>query len=961
LFCHCHEEVLKNNLSKLLNHSKMKKLHSLLAMLFFSTTFLFAQNPSKVTLKGMVQDTSGVDQPFATVMLLNPKDSALINFTRGDDKGYFEFKNVKNMDYVLKISFVGYIPYQLSITPSANPINDLGGLRMKPITKELMEVVIRTAKAPLSIRGDTIEYNASSFKVPPGSTVEDLLRRLPGIEVDAAGNIKAQGKDVKKLYVDGKTFFGDDPKSATKNLDAETISKVQVFTEKSEQSKLTGVDDGKKEKAMNLELKEEFKKGSFGKVTAAGGNDERWVLRGNYNRFNKKEQFSILGFGNNINETGVNWADYGEFKGQNSWNGQDNGDFGFSSGGGFRYFNSDEDVPRNRFDGRGFTKNFGGGVNYNFDNKKTKFNSSYFYNQTKLNLDEYSFRQTFFQDSSFFNNDTLGLSDFRNNHNILGRLEQEIDSNNTVIVKANLRFSGNDVTEGNSQFFFKNSNIANNRLTLNNATDLSSYNLSSYAIYRHRFKKKGRSVALSTSFNDSKRDGFETIKTLNELFKAVTLKDQIRQMNNNTGITRQIKSSVLYTDALSKKFFLESFYNFSSMDNNVNRQVKDLEKNSERVDDLSIYYKNNVLYNRLGTSLRYSHEGVNVSVGAAAQQIKLLGQSFSDENKPMLREIKPDAFNNFIPNISINMEPKSNMYLGVDYSYGVKAPEFSDLQPVRNFNNPAFRVEGNPNLIPERSHDVSLNFNYWNPANFAHAGFWASANLYDNQIIYNQTIQSAATGIVMITKPENITSGAGQNINSNLWMGFPIVKTKLTMNINGGVNYNFAPSFVNGEKNETRNTGFNGNIGFNLTPNPKIIVDLSINYNVNFVKYSIQTQQNQTILNNGVDLSVKWNFIPKFFLETNMDYNAYKNDRFGFDQKIPIWNASVRRIMGKTNRFEVRLAVFDLLNQRQAIRQNGTQNYISRSISQTLARYGMLSVTYNLRGHEDKLKKNGWM
>jgi Outer membrane protein beta-barrel family/CarboxypepD_reg-like domain len=941
----------------------MKRLHSLLAMLIFSTTFLFSQNPSKVTLKGMVQDTSGVDQPFATVMLLNPKDSALINFTRGDDKGNFEFKNVKNIEYVLKISFVGYIPYQLTILPSANAVNDLGGLKMKPITKELMEVVIKTAKAPLSIRGDTIEYNASSFKVPQGSTVEDLLRRLPGIEVDAAGNIKAQGKDVKKLYVDGKSFFGDDPKSATKNLDAETISKVQVFNEKSEQSKLTGVDDGKKEKAMNLELKEEFKKGSFGKVTAAGGNDERWALRGNYNRFNKKEQFSILGYGNNINETGVNWSDYGEFKGQNSWNGQDNGDFGFNSGGGRMWWGgNDEDVPRNRFDGRGFTKNFGSGINYNFDNKKTKFNSSYFYNQTRLNLDELSFRQTFFQGTSFLNNDTLALNDFRNNHNVLARVEHEIDSNNTLIVKANMRFSGNDVVESNNQFFFKDSQTPSNRLALLNTTDLNSHNLTSYAIFRHRFKKKGRSFAVSTSFNDVKSNALENVGVNNRIFTGLTLKDSISQLNNdNDRLNRQLKSSLLYTDALSKVVFWETFYNFSNTDNNINRQVNNLKINNERVDTLSVFYKNNVLYNRMGTSFRYSKDGTNISVGAAAQQINLLGRSFADENKPLLKEVKPDGFTNFIPNISVNMEPKSNMYVGFDYSYGVKAPEINDLQPINNLNNPAFRVEGNPFLTPERSHDVSMNFNYFNPSNFSYAGFWGSANFYDNQIIYNQNFQVTETGIVMVTRPENLKSGGGRNINSNVWMGFPIVKTKLTMNINGGINYSFAPSFLNRQRNDTRNMGYNGSLSFNLTPNPKIIVDLSMNLNLNNIKYSIQTQQNQTIVNNGVDLSVKWNFIPKFFLETNLDYNAFKNDRFDFDQKIPIWNASVRRILGKTNRFEVRLAVFDILNQRQAIRQNGTQNFISRSISQTLARYGMLSVTYNIRGHEDKLKKNGWM
>ncbi|MBK6997481.1 MAG: hypothetical protein IPH31_22200 [Lewinellaceae bacterium] len=151
---------------------------------------------------------------------------------------------------------------------------------------------------------------------------------------------------------------------------------------------------------MNLELKEEYKKGAFGKITAAVGTEERWAGRGNYNRFNQKEQLSFIGYGNNINQTGVNWEDYGEFKGQNTFGGQDNGDFGFSQGGRY-YMIGGDDVPISWFDGRGFTKNFGGGTNYNFDNKKTKFNISYFYNQTELNVDQYTNRQTFLSDTSF--------------------------------------------------------------------------------------------------------------------------------------------------------------------------------------------------------------------------------------------------------------------------------------------------------------------------------------------------------------------------------------------------------------------------------------------------------------------------------------------------------------------------------------------------------------------------------
>ena len=230
-----------------------------------------AQTPARVSVRGQVTDTTGTALPEATVMLLVPRDSSLVQYGRSDEKGNFELRNVRRGSYLLKTSYSGFLPAQKTFTTADAAATELGTVRMKPIAKELMEVVVKTARAPLNIRGDTIEYNASQFKVPVGSTVEDLLRRLPGMEVDADGNIRSQGREVKRVLVDGKRFFGDDPKAATKNLDAAAIDKVQVFDSKSEQAQLTGVDDGKKEKTVNLALKEEFKKGGFGKATAGVG------------------------------------------------------------------------------------------------------------------------------------------------------------------------------------------------------------------------------------------------------------------------------------------------------------------------------------------------------------------------------------------------------------------------------------------------------------------------------------------------------------------------------------------------------------------------------------------------------------------------------------------------------------------------------------------------------------------
>jgi hypothetical protein len=794
--------------------------------------------------------------------------------------------------------------------------------------------------------------------VPPGSTVEDLLRRLPGIEVDADGNIKAQGKDVKRLYVDGKSFFGDDPKAATKNLGAETISKVQVFTEKSEQSKLTGVDDGKKEKAMNLELKEEFKKGAFGKLTGAVGTEERWASRGNYNRFNKKEQFSVIGYANNINQTGVNWEDYSEFKGQNSFNNNDNGDFGFSAGRNW-YFSGNEPYMNN-FDGRGFTKNWGSGVNYNFDNKKTKLSSNYFYNQTRLNLDQFVNRQTFLKDSTFFNNDNTKKIDLKKNHSISTRLEHEFDSTNTLITKVNVRFTGSAINDVRDQAFSNEDNFTKPKNTLNirNDADLNSYRLTSAAIFRHRFKRKGTSFAASAGFNDSRSDGLENLTTISQFFQATTFTEQVRQMNNNNSDTRQTKASLLYTTSLSKKVFWEGFYNYSSTNNEVLRQVSNPAKNNERIDNLSVYYDNDVLYNRLGTSIRYSHNGVNIMAGLAGQQLQLKGKYALDRNTPLSNPLNR-KYNNFIPNINASLEPKPNMYINLGYTRGVKEPQVNDLQPVQNVTNPVFVVEGNPNLTPEKTQEFEFNVYRFNPATFTNINIWSNYTLYDSRIVYSQKVENIEkVGIRTTTRPENVSDG--YDFSTGTWLSFPIVKTKLTANGNANINFGNTPSFVNGVKNETRNQRYNYGFGLSYTPSTKLILGLRASGNPSFVSYSIQKNLDQKILSSNLDLNVKWNFIEKFFLESNYSYKSFKNDRFGFDRTLPIFNASIRRLFLKDNKLEIRLAAFDILDKNKYINQFGSQNFVSRTEAETLSRYFMLNMTYNMRGFENKLNKNNW-
>lgn len=922
--------------------------------LFFSIAI--SAQVSQINISAQLKDTLGETVPAATVMLLNSRDSTLVNYTTSNSEGYFAFKNIKNHGYILKVSHISFMPIQKPIPVSQTENVNLGVLIVEPIAEILMEVVIKSAQAPLFIRGDTVEYDARLFKIPPGSTVEDLLRRLPGIDVDASGNISTQGKDVKRIYVDGKTFFGDDPTSVTKNLDADAISKVQVYDDKSEQERLTGIGDGNKEKVMNLELKNEYKKGYFGKATIASGTEERYAGRGSFNRFAEKHQLSFIAYGNNINQTGVNWDDYSEFKGNSAYSDRDNGDFGFNIGGHGHGYNMD---GMDYFDGKGFTKNYGGGVNYNYFDAKTTFNASYFYNQTDLFYNTYSNRNTFLADTSFFMNDTVKYDEFRNSHKFTSRAEIAFDSSNTVIFRINANISGKDSDMMQNQLFTSGSDFLINQNFINNIDSLNSQSLNGLAIYKHKFNKKGRTFAISGAYNYTQSNSDQNIYNLNKFFAATTLTEQINILNDKSSRTNQIKSSALYVEPLSKKFSLMGFYNFSSNSRISSKLGNDALAGFIMVDTLSVYYKSDELQNRAGASLNYNYEGLNLSLGGAYQTIMMTGSYSTIIDSPLLAPELTKTYSNFIPNFSGSLQLPNNMHFNLSYTYKINAPSIYYLQPVPDYSNRFYKSTGNPDLSPERNHNANLNCYYWNQASFTNVSVGVYYNYYDSKVEYNQTTEfTDGLGYVTYMKPENI-SGA-QNVSAFLWSGFPIIKTVLTMNASALYNNDISPVFVNGIRNITTNNTYQGRLSMNLNIGSRLSFNAGGSANTANIVYSIQTEQNQNILNLNADAGIKWQFAKKSYFEANYDFTFYNNDRFRLDEQMHIVNASVRQIIGKSNKFEIRLAAFDLLNQNKYIKQYPGNNYIQTVISPTLSRYFMLSLSYNIKGFETKLKTERW-
>ncbi|MDR1758702.1 MAG: TonB-dependent receptor family protein [Bacteroidales bacterium] len=929
----------------------MKKKHFLLLAMFWGllTGNLFAQ----FSIVGQIKDTMNDPVATAMVMLLNSKDSILVNYTMTNDRGTFSFKNIRKANYILKVSHMSYMPIQKMIVPKEDEKEiNMGVIKIKPIANFLMEIVIKEAKAPIFIKGDTVEYDATTFKVPPGSTVEDLLRRLPGIEVDANGGISTMGKDVKTVYVDGKAFFGTDPKTVTQNLDAAAVHKVQVFNEQTEQEKITGIKDGAREKVMNLELKNEYKKGYFGKATVGYGSGieketfHRWLARGNFNWFTETQQLSFLGYGNNINESNFNWSDYSDFKGQSMTTGFDNGTFGFSNGryggGGMRFRMSGYSGG----DGSGFSQNAGGGVNYNYYKKKTKFNAGYFYTRNYTYSDQFANRQTFLTDSTYLRTDTSNNSNVRNNHSFSTRWEYDIDSNNNIIVRADLTYALTTTEATNTQFFQTADFFNINRNEMKNTTDNGSWDINTLAIYTHRFKKKGRTFAMSGNYVFSDGKSLDDINNLNTFFH-LSDNEQIKFIvkNSEKKRTHTARSSLLYVEPLGKMFTLQSFYNFSaSMRDNRNESE---DAYAKPVDSLWIIYKNTSLYNRLGTSLNFAKNGINIMAGLAYQNLNLKGHNSLKTGD----STGGFSYHNLIPYIEADFELPHDLQLDASYSYSVDEPDISYLFPMPDLSNNLYKTEGNPSLTTERYHEINTRFGYWNRAAMYNISLSANADFYESQIVYNQTTEFVdSVGYVTVSRPENVKGGDSYSLY--LWSHFPIVKTILTMSLSLNGNLSHTPVFINAVKNITNTSGVSGNVGFNITAGEKLNFNASGSISNTYTQYSIQRDRNQNYMNYSANAGFKWQMLKKTFLEGNYRFSNYNNKKLEFTQNIHTLNLSVRQVIGKKNQFELRFAAIDLLNQNQYIRQIAATNYVEYRTSPTLARYFLLTFAYNLRGFD---------
>ncbi len=941
----------------------MKKFYAVAVLLLIAILPAFAQKVNGVVRGALRDSLSASPLADATVSVIQTSDSSLIAFTVTGPNGEFEMKNLAAGDYKLVATYSGLQTYKkfFSIT-AAEPTANLGVLKMDRIYKSMEEVVVKD-EAPVRVKGDTLAYNADMFKTKPNATVEDLLKKLPGVQVEKDGTVKAQGEQVQKVYVDGKEFFGTDPKLATKNLNADMIDQVEVYDDMSEQAKFNKIDDGSRTKAINLKLKKDKKKGIFGKAYAGYGTKERYDMGLNANFFKGAMQASVIAKTNNTNNIGFTLSDMlGMFSGGGGGGMMSGGSGGGFSGGmggmsvvnvgrgGMGGFSGGMSGLNLGSTGNGITASTQLGLNYRDTwSPKLEGNGSYFFNHAKTTNDRVSFRQNFFTaDSLGLNNEQVWSRNENFNHRFNYNLVWSIDSFNSIIYQPSVNFqksqSFSDDTLSSKIQKGSASYLANLSRNLSNSEG-KGYNWSNNVIWRHKWRRPGRTLAVTfnNTLSTNDRDRYSVISS--RLYNQSGFK--YREINtNNLNTTRSTSNNYgigfSYTEPLARDKVLEVNYRHSNNQSSSDRYTYDYNTATGRydqaVDTLSNVFENGNVSDRAGVNFRMVKKKYNWQIGAAVQQTKL-----TSDNKTRGQNVQ-QTFRNFFPTAVFQYQFQRSRSLRINYNGRTNQPTISQLQDVTDVSSYPYIYKGNPNLKQEFSNNVMLSYNFFDMLRFRN--LFAFVNFSNTMNKIARTTENLGGGVQRISYAN--VDGV-YSLSGNFNMGFPIKKMKGgNFNATSRILYNRDASVVDNVLNYSKNLNVGEDLRLSYNYKSKLDLGITASVNYNNVAYTISKQNNASYFTHNYSADATYTFPKNFILSTDFDYTFNTGRTAGFNQDFAIWNASFAKQVFKNKRGEIKVSVFDLLNQNTNVTRNVSETYLEDVRNSTLQRYFMLTFTYNI-------------
>mgnify|MGYP000421133311 CR=1 FL=1 len=919
---HVYLFVIVNNVIHIV--MKSGKCLLMLLMILFSP-MAFAQQ-SGVNVTGSVVE-QGSDTPIeqATVRLLNVKDSAMVRGVVSARNGSFTLKNVKKGSYLLHITFIGYDPlYQpLQITGKKNPVN-VGKLELSDGAIELGEAVV-IGKAPeVTVRNDTVEYNADSYKVTEGSVLEDLLKKMPGVEVDSEGKITVNGKEVKKVMVDGKEFFSDDPKVASKNLPAKMIDKLQVLDKKSDMAQMTGFDDGEEETVINLTVKPGMKQGWFGNAYGGYGSKDRYEGNAMVNRFVNNDQITFMGGANNTNNMGFSDLASTMFSGMGGGGGR-RGGFGAGSG-----------ITSSGNAGLNFSKEFkpdkltlGGNTRYSHSDNDARSKSD---------------RQNILPgDSSSYDNSEAMSRTKSDNFGVDFRLEWKPDTMTQLIFRPSFSFS-----HSMNDNFSDATTLDNERDTVNtnkssNYSESNGYNLNASIDFSRKLNNKGRvfSATLSGGNSDSYSDGMNRSDIV-YFNQTDALKNSIidqRSRYDNKGFN--YRAYVSWVEPIGHNNFIQATYSIS-------QRKQEALKNVYNQDADGIYnvldsaysqsYRNNFISQRASLSFKSQRAKFNYTIGLNLDPSYSSSENFVGDTT--LSKITRKVVN-LSPMAQFNYMFDKRTNLRIMYNGRTSQPSMTQLQPVADISDPTNITIGNPDLNPRYTNNVFIRFQQFTPEKQRAFMIMANGSYIINDIV-SYTSYNQETG-VKTTTYKNVNGNYSGNVR--MMLNTPLKNKKVSINSMTMASCANSNGYINEEKNTNRNLILSERGGIDFRSS---YLDLGVNGNIryNATSNSLQKENNQNTFNYGAGGYTTIYLPLDFKIESDVNWSTNSGYGDGFKQNEVLWNASASKSFLKNNQGTLRFKIYDILQQRSNISRSVTASYIQDSEYNTLGSYFMVHFIY---------------
>lgn len=908
--------------------------------LFFGSYSLMAQN----RISGNIADkTSSKPLSGVTLRLENLTDSSVISLTT-NSTGLFLRNDIKNGKYKISTTILGFKSENQTFQMEGKPVYLF--FRLEPSEIAIEEVEI-TAPQAIVMRGDTMEFDAKNYATREFADADELVAQIPGVMIDEEGNVEAHGEKVTRIIVDGKEFFSSDPRIALKNLPAEIIAKIQLIDEKSEQSRFSGFDDGKRNKVINIVTKPDKRHGYFGKANAGKGNSNKFGVNTSVNAFDGDKKYAINLMANNINET--NFAEQGR--------------------GGRRGGNNNTE--------RGLSDTYAGAINFTntYLDKKMELSGDYNFKSlstatnTKSDIEYLNDRQ-----ANQFRQQTQFSDNLSKEHKFNGRIKWDIDSANRIDFSPNINFTGgNRISHSDSETNKHRDPI--NRSIRSNDADNNNFNIGGSLTYMHRFSKKGRTISVSMNGNKSTNDALGLNLAVTSYFKDSSL-TRI-DTNNNRSLTNGygsgFSSRVSFTENLSERSRLQTNYSFRNTANYSNKEtfefLAETGQLGELKDRLSNEFRNDYNYHSAGLSYVYNKkDSLRIQAGLNYQH----GIRVNERVVPINLTTKAN-FGSFLPEFTAVYKFSKDRNIEFNYNTQTNTPSINQLQDFINNQNELRISNGNPNLAQEYSHTFKLQYKDINKV----TGRTLTTNgsfEYINDKITNSTLFADTTDIKLMddvilrpggqyTLPINVNGAFSTRITNSY--GLPIKQLKINLHSNTRLYYNKDFEEINYydkvieeiHHNLVSSTsyGFGQSIGLNSNFGKQFVIGLTYNFDGRFTKRPTGLNKEYEVFTHRLNNNTTVELFKKLVISSQFMYLFNGGIQGNSGITTTIWNASIGYKVLRRKNAELALKGFDLLNNAQNVNRVVNINSISDVTSNTLNRYFLLSFTYNLRQFGGKM------